>query len=74
MSGGGKNVNTKLVTNVNVTDNTQASTWGWQSISAVSSGSGIAFSPQGLVCTCYPLCSLFLKIAAVKMGLTENMG
>lgn len=37
-------------------------------------GAGVAFSLQGPVCICYPLHGLFLKIAAGKMGLTENVG
>lgn len=37
-------------------------------------GAGIAFSLQGLVCICYALRGSFLKTAAGKMGLTENMG
>lgn len=37
-------------------------------------GAGITFPLQGLVCICYPLQGLFLKIVAGKMGLTEIMG
>lgn len=73
MSGGGKNGNIKLVRNVNVTDKTLVSTWGWQSISAVPSGSRNCFLSPGPYVYLLLLHGLFLKIAPGKMGLTENM-
>lgn len=47
----------------------QVSTWGWQSISAVSWGSRNGLFSAGLVCSSSPLQGVFFKTAGGKKGL-----
>lgn len=69
-----KNDNVRLVTGVNAIDITRVSTWGWQSVSAVSSGSRSCLCPPGPCVYLLPSPWLFLKNAVGRMGLAEDRG
>lgn len=77
MSGGGKNDNTKQVRIVNVTDKTlKCPLGGGKVFQLCLQGAGIAFFSPGpcVYLLRSPLRASFLRIAAGKMGATENMG